>query len=408
MIKVAAALVPLTDSAILVAAERLGFAAEEGIDLQLVRVNSWATARDQLTYGQVQAAHLLAPLALAMTLGLGHPPVPLAAPFKLGMNGNAVTVSPEIAAALDPHPRSRVKDPLATAHDLAGAIGLHRRKPVFGIVHRYSSHALALRYWLASAGIDPDRDVMLKVVPPPAMPDALQRGEIDGFIAGEPWGSVAVDEGLGEIVAFSSNVWRRSVEKVLGMREDWAEANPDSVDALLRALDHAASWCDDPANASDLAGMLADERVLDEPSSIIERALRGSIRLTRGGDVLDDPDFLIFHREAANFPWKSQALWIYSQFVRWGFTPISDEGQARAAGLFRSDLYRRALAGSATPMPGASLKVEGALGLPIAAGSDTGKLTLGPDRFFDGRIFDPDHIPKYLASFLGNGAVAKS
>jgi len=408
MIKVTAAFVPLTDSAILVAAERLGFAAEEGIDLQLVKVRSWATARDQLIYGQVQVAHLLAPLAVAMTLGLGHPPVPLAAPFKLGMNGNAVTVSPEIVAALDPDSRTRIADPLATAHDLAGAIGLHRRKPVFGIVHRYSSHALALRYWLASAGIDPERDVLLKVVPPPAMPDALKAGEIDGFIAGEPWGSVAVDEGLGAIVAFSANIWRKSVEKVLGMREDWAETNPGTLDSLLRALDRAALWCDNPANSADLAGMLADERILDEPPSLIERALRGSIRLSKGGDIVEDADFLILHREAANFPWKSQALWIYSQFVRWGFTSLTADGQERAARLFRSDLYRRALAGGATPMPGASLKLEGALELPTAAGSDTGKLTLGPDGFFDGKIFDPDHIAEYLNRFGGSPAVAKS
>lgn len=401
MIPVAAAFAPLTDSAILVAAQRLGFAADEGIELTLVRERSWANVRDRLVYGHVQVAHILAPLALAVTLGVGHKPVALAAPFKLGMNGNALTLSSELAAALDPVARNRVEDPVATAHDLAAAIGLHRRKPVIGIVHRYSSHALTLRYWLGFAGVDPDRDIQMRVLPPSGMVEALERGEIDGFIVGEPWGSVAVDEGLGEIVAFSSNIWGRSVEKVLAMREDWADSNPDVVDRLLRALDRAAAWCENPENKPALAELLADEGILGEPARLIERALTGRMRLTQSGEVLESPDFLILHREAANFPWRSQALWIYSQFVRWGLVDASDEARERAARLFRSDIYRRALAGGATPLPGASLKLEGALKVPTGAGSDRGTLTLGPDRFFDGRVFDPLDIDAYLASFSG-------
>jgi NitT/TauT family transport system ATP-binding protein len=403
MITVTAAFVPLTDSAVLVAAQRLGFAADAGIELQLVREPSWATVRDRLIYGQVQVAHLLAPLALAVTLGLNQPPVPLAVPFKLGMNGNAFTVSRELAAALDPDPRVRVEDPLATAHDFAAAIHLHRRKPVLGIVHRYSCHALVLRYWLAFAGVDPDRDVVLRVLPPSMMADALNLGEIDGFIAGEPWSSVAVAEGLGEVVAISANIWRRSVEKVLAMREDWAAANPEIVDRLLRALDRAAAWCDDPANVPELAAMLAEPGVIGEPAVLIEQALAGQMPLVPGGPPVASPDFFIFHREAANFPWRSQALWIYSQFVRWGFVAAGETARARSQALFRSDIYRRALAGGATPMPAASLKVEGSLTLPTGAGSDKGGLVLGPDRFFDGRIFDPGRIDDYLAGFARAG-----
>jgi NitT/TauT family transport system ATP-binding protein len=399
MIPVAAAFVPLTDSAILVAAERLGFAAEEGIALRLVRERSWATVRDRLVYGQVQVAHLLAPLAVAVTLGIGHPPVALAAPFKLGMNGNAVTLSNELVAALDPVARNRIEDPIATAHDFAAAIGLHRRKPIIGIVHRFSSHALTLRYWLGYAGIDPDRDIQLRVLPPSMMVDALALGEIDGFIAGEPWSSVAVSRGLGEIVAFSSNLWQRSVEKVLGMREDWAEANPETLDRLLRALDRAAAWCDDPANAGSLAEMLSAEDVIGVPASLILHGLTGKIPLALNGELVEARDFLIFHREAANFPWRSQALWIYSQLVRWRLADPSEVAQERAARLFRSDLYRRALAGGSTPLPGASLKVEGALKVPTGAGSHRGSLTLGPVRFFDGRVFDPTRIGEYLTQF---------
>jgi NitT/TauT family transport system ATP-binding protein len=410
MTPLAIAFMPLTDSAPLIAASERGFAEAEGIALRLVRDTSWAAVRDRLVYGQVQCAHLLAPLAVAVTLGLSQAPCAIAAPFKLNDNGNALTLSSELAAALDPDPRNRVADPIATAHDFAAAIGLHRRKPIIGIVHRFSSHALMLRYWLGYAGIDPDRDVTLRVLPPSLMTQALRLGEIDGFIAGEPWGSLSVAEGVGEIVATGVNIWQRGVEKVLATRADWAEANGDQLDRLLRALDRAAAWCDDPANHPELAALLARPDHLDQPADLILQALNGRIPLKRGGEPVSEPDFLVFHRGAANFPWRSQALWIYSQLVRWRMIEPSPEAERAAAGVFRSDLYRRALAGRGVAMPGASMKVEGALVQPTPAASHEGSLTLAPDRFFDGLMFDPDDLEGYLQMLRrsGNFALAKA
>ena len=184
------AFLALSDSAPLIVAREKGFAADQLLDLTLVRTTSWATLRDRLVYGQVQAAHMLAPLAIAVTLGLSQQPASLSAPFKLNLNGNALVMAPDFAVALEPDPQARVADPVGTAHDFANAIGLYRRKPVIGIVHRFSSHALMLRYWLGSAGVDPDRDVTLRVLPPSLMVEALRSGEVDGFIAGEPVGAV--------------------------------------------------------------------------------------------------------------------------------------------------------------------------------------------------------------------------
>ncbi|MFW2830337.1 CmpA/NrtA family ABC transporter substrate-binding protein [Sphingomonas sp. ID0503] len=390
------AFLPLTDSAPIVVARERGFAAAEGIALSLVRDTSWAAVRDRLVYGQVQCAHMLAPLAVAVTLGLSQAPCAIAAPFKLNDNGNALTLSAELAAALDPDARNRVQDPVATAHDFAAAIGLHRRKPVIGIIHRYSSHALMLRYWLGYAGVNPDRDVTLRVLPPSLMVQALRLGEIDGFIAGEPWGSVAVAEGVGEIAAAGVNIWQRGVEKVLATRADWAEANGAALDRLLRALDRAAAWCDDPANHEELALLLARPDYLGQPAELIAQALAGRMPLMQGGEAIDLPGFLVFHHGAANFPWRSQALWIYSQFVRWGMVEPSAETHRAAAGVFRSDLYRDALTGHGVAMPGASLKVEGALAAPLPAASHQGSLLLSPDRFFDGKSFDPEDIAGYL------------
>jgi len=396
MTPLSVAYLPLADSAVLVAAKEKGFAAAHDIDLALVRTESWATLRDRLVYGQVQAAHMLAPLAIAVTLGLSQHPASLSAPFKLNVNGNALAMATDFAAALDPDPARRIADPIAAAHDFATAIGLHRRKPVIGIVHRYSSHALMLRYWLGYAGIDPDRDLALRVLPPSLMVEAMRGGEIDGFMAGEPWSSVAVQEGLAEIVAVGARIWQRGVEKVLAFRTDWMEARPELVDRFLVALDRAAAWCDDPANREELAELLARPAYVGRATETILPALSGRLALRAADHPVELPDMMIFHREAAAFPWRSQALWIYSQMVRWGMAEPSEQAERQAAAVFRSDVYRRALAGTGAPMPGASMKVEGALTTPTAVGSHRADLTLGPDRFFDGRIFDPADLAAYL------------
>ncbi|MFT3967104.1 MAG: ABC transporter substrate-binding protein [Sphingobium sp.] len=393
------AFLPLTDVAVLAVAREHGFAEEEGIALDLVPTTSWATLRDRLVYGQVQGAHMLAPLAVAVTLGLSQQPAALAAPYKLNVNGNMLVMATDFAAALDPDPASRLSDPLGAAHDFAAAIGLWRRKPVIGVVHRFSSHALMLRYWLASAGVDPDRDVVLRVLPPSLTVEAMRAGEIDGFIAGEPWGSAAVEQGLAEVVAIGERIWRRGVEKVLAFREPWLEENPDIVDRLLRALARAAAWCDDPAHRGELAHLLSGPAYVDQPAELIGRALLGQIVPRAGQAPIDDPDFLLFAREATPFPWRSQALWIYSQLARWGMVEHNAQNAARAGAVFRPDIFRRALADSDLPMPGASMKLEGAVDLPLAVGSRRGELTLGPDRFFDGRVFDPEKIDEFLAGF---------
>lgn len=398
---VSVAFLPLTDSAPLIVAREKGFASDAGIELFLHKTTSWATLRDMLVYGQVQAAHMLAPLAIAVTLGLSQHPAALSAPFKLNLNGSALAMSTEFAAALDPDPAKRIADPVGAAHDFAAAIGLHRRKPVIGVVHRHSSHALMLRYWAGFAGIDPDRDLALRVLPPSLMVEAMRSGEIDGFTAGEPWSSVAVAAGLGEIVTVGSRIWRRGVEKVLAMRTDWMEANPDIVDRLIVATARAAAWCDDPANHEELAALLERPGYVGQSAAAVLPALSGRVTLRPGTPPVEIDDFLIFAREAANFPWRSQALWIYSQFVRWGMVAPDQDAERRAAEVFRSDIYRRALAASGVPMPGASMKVEGALEAPTGVGTHGGTLTLGPDRFFDGRIFDPQNIAAYLSETHG-------
>lgn len=386
---------PLVDSVLPIAAHELGFAAAEGVTIELVKDPSWATVRDRLIYGQTDAAHLLAPLAIATALGLDRPAVPLGAPFMLGLNGNAITVTPRIAGKL---PGDAIADVAATGRALADAARAEAgRKLRFAVVHRYSSHNYMLRYWLAASGCDPDADVEIVVVPPPFIADALASGEIDGSCVGEPWNSVAVERGVGVIVAATAQIWSRGVEKLLAFRRRTLDERPDEVAALIRALHAAGKAITDPTQRHEVAALLARPAYIDQPAMLIERALANRMVLAQGEEPRRIDDFLVLHREAANFPWRSQAMWLYSQMVRWGHAPLDSKGFEAAAAVFRPDIYRAALAGTDAILPGASAKVEGAIERPMGAPSVSGRLILGPDTFFDGRRFDPDRAEEYLA-----------
>ena len=384
---------PLVDAALPIVAQACGFAEKEGVSIELVRDPSWATVRDRLIYGQTDAAHLLAPLAIATALGLDRPAVSLGAPFMLGLNGNTVTVSPRIAAEL-----GDAGNVTATGEALARLAKASERKLRFAVVHRYSSHNYMLRYWLAACGCDPDRDVEITVVPPPFVAEAFAQGEIDGSCVGEPWNSVAVERGDAVIVAATSRIWSRGVEKLLAFRQPVLEERGDAVAALLRALHAAGQLASDPAHHAEIAELLARPEYIGQPAELILRALSGRLVLRQGEADTRFEDFLVLHREAANFPWRSQALWLYSQMVRWGHAPLREEGFAAASAVFRPDIYRAAFAGTDAILPNASAKVEGAIAQPLGVSTASGRLIMGPDRFFDGGLFDPDKAMEYVAA----------
>lgn len=388
---------PLVDAALPIVAHEMGFAAREGVQIELLRDSTWAAVRDRLSYGQTDAAHLVAPLTIAMALGLDRPAVPVVAPFILGLNGNAVTVASRLARDIG---MGLGTDMTALGAQLARVA--HARRDAgarlrLAVVHRYSSHNYILRYWLAACGIDPDRDVEIMVVPPPAIADAFAQDEVDASCVGEPWNSVAVERGDAVILTTTSQIWSRGVEKLLALRADLLDHRQDEVHALLRALHAAGATIADPAARESVVDLLSHDAYLGEVGRLAGRALSGALIPERGGAVHHVADFLVQHREAANFPWRSQAMWLYSQMARWGHAPGDDAGFAAAAGVFRPDVYRAALAGTGAVLPGASAKVEGAIDAPLAVASQSGRLVLGPDRFFDGRAFDPEHPGAYLS-----------
>jgi two-component system, oxyanion-binding sensor len=390
---------PLVDAALPILAHEHGFAAAEGIAIEPVRDTTWATVLDRLLYGHTDAAHMIAPLAIATTLGRGRPPAPLSVPFVLGLNGNAVTFSAALARACGLG--NRLADPAelgARLREVAQARVAAGRRLRFGVVHRYSSHNYMLRYWLAGVGIGPDADVEIVVTSPPFAADALAAGDVDAICVGEPWNSIAVDRGVGRIALVTAQIWRRGVEKVLALRTATLDERGEEVAALLRALHAAAMHFVEPDAAEENAAILARPEYCGAPVETIMRAIADRLRLRQGASPIHFPDFMFQYREAANFPWRSQAAWLYAQMTRWDRTPFSAAEAEIAQSVFRPDVYRAALAGSAATLPGASSKLEGSVTNALGVGATQGRLILGSDRFFDGRAFDPDDIPAYLGA----------
>ena len=380
---------PLVDACLPILAREHGFAEEEGLTLDFLRDVSWATVLDRLLYGHSDAAHMLAPLAIATTLGRNRPPQPLSAPFVLGLNGNAISLRNDLAERIAPG--AGLGDPREIGGRLAGGERLR-----FGVVHRYSSHSYMLRYWLAACGIRPDRDVDIVTVHPPFVADALASGEIHGACVGEPWNSVCVDRGVGAIVLATAQIWLRGVEKVLALREPVLEDRRPAIEALIRAMRKAGRHFVEPANWEVNAAILARPEYLDGNADLILRSISDRLVLRQGGEPVHYSDFMFQYREAANFPWVSQAEWLYSQMVRWEGLPCSAADAQAAARVFRPDVYRSALKGTGDILPGANSQVEGSLRQLLPATAQQGDMILAKNGFFDGMVFDPDDIPGYL------------
>jgi two-component system, oxyanion-binding sensor len=360
--RIVAGFIPLLDCATLVAAAECGFAAQEGVDLRLVRETSWANIRDRVIVGQFQAAHMLGPMVVSSSLGIGHLKVPLVAPVALGLGGNALTVSSALYQAMHPDGDDDDLDPRRQGAALQGVVRARAARGaaplMLAMVYPFSCHNYQLRYWLAASGIDPDQDVRLVVIPPPLLVDALRAGQIDGFCVGEPWSSVAVAAGVGHLITTGTLIWPRSPEKVLGQRQDWAEQNPDTVAALVRAIVRAALWCEDASNHESLAQLLAGPRYVGVPAALLQSALSAAMPLRAGGDPVPVPDFLRFARDGANYPLPGHAQWFYRQMVRWRQVEDTPAAQAIADATYRPDLYRAAVRDFGLPLPSGDARTE--------------------------------------------------
>lgn len=370
--------VPLVDCASLVIAREMGFAAEEGLDLRLHRETSWAAVRDKLVWERLEAAHLLAPVPIAISAGIGGFSVPVDVLMVLSVNGDTIGVRPDLVVRMQ---GADFADAGATGRALVSAASGLR----FGVPFPFSMHAELLAYWFGALGAEAAE---VRTVPPPRMADAMAAGEIDAFCVGEPWGSVAVERGVASLVLPGAAIWNFAPEKVLAVRRGWAEEHPERAAALMRAVWRAAAWVAEPRHRLAAAELLARPDYVDVAPEIVDRVLAGRLVVNPKGEERRVPRLVAFFEGAATFPWRSQAVWIADALARRTGTDRT-RLRAVARACFRSDLYRAVLGPVGADLPGASEKVEGALAHPTAIASTLGRLQLGPDRFFDGRVFDP-------------------
>ncbi len=394
--------IPLTDCAPLAIALEKGLFRQYGLEVTLSRQVSWANIRDKVVAGVLDGAHMLAAMPIATTLGLGEVKKPTLAALSLDLNGNAITVAPDL------YRRMKEADPLAalerpmTARGLARVIEADReagREAMnFAMVFPFSTHNYLLRYWLAASGIVPDRDVRMWVIPPSQMVDCLRCGDIDGYCVGEPWNEQAVAAGVGRTLVTDYEIWNNHPEKVFGVNQDWAERHPNTLKAALMALLEAARWIDQPENRLEVVDILAQEEYVNAPQEVVKMSMIGSFQYDRDEAPLPCPDFNVFHRYAANFPWRSHAVWFVTQMYRWGqLREALDIGKI-AEQAYRPDLYREAAEALGLPCPGADYKLEGWHGGAWTP-EDGDSPELGPDLFADGRRFDPADPVGYLRQF---------
>ncbi len=359
--------IPLTDCAPLIVAKEKGFFKEHGLEaVNLIREPSWQEIARGVASGRLDAAQMVAGMPLSMTIGAGNKtPIPIITALVLSRNGNAITLAKKFQ-----------EQGVKTVKDLKTAISqtpdlVHN----LGMVHPSSMHNLLLRYWLASGGIDPDRDVNLIVIPPPQMVANLKAGNIDGYCVGEPWNSRSVYEGLGYVIATDLEIWNGHPEKVLGLREDWVAKYPQTHIALVKALLQACQYCDDRRNREEIIELLCRPEYV---SSAPEYTRPGFIDpYNRGTEA--EPELLLrfnqFYSDQANCPGRVEGLWILTQLARWGYTPFPRNWVEILERVRRPDLFGEACR---------------ELGLP----------DIEPDRhsfqLFDKMVFNPDDPLGYL------------
>ncbi|MBV8968995.1 MAG: ABC transporter substrate-binding protein [Verrucomicrobia bacterium] len=299
---------PLVDCAPLVVAQELGLFAAQNLEVELCREIGWATVRDKIIFGELDASQAAVGLPYAATYGLGSIACPCVTGLVVNRNGNGITLSSRLAGL-------GVSD-VATLRRFVRE-SRRRKKLTFGVVHTFSSHNFLLREWLRSGGLDPDRDIRIVVVPPSQMYRNLVAGHLDGFCVGEPWNSVTVQQGGGVAVAVSTQLQPGHPDKVLMVRQQFADERSQEHECLIAALLAAAEFCDEMENRPQVARWLAQRSYLDLPVQTILPSLTGHFDFSAGSSESVE-DMVVFYRGGVNRPGPSVENWVRSHLQRMG------------------------------------------------------------------------------------------
>lgn len=392
--------IPLTDCASLVVAREMGLFDKYGLDVTLSREASWANIRDKVAFGELDGAHMLAGMPIATSIGIGAVQKPTITAFSMNLNGNAITVSNELyARMLEADPESMARRPISACAlkkviDADKAAG--KEPMTFAMVFPVSTHNYEMRYWMASAGIDPDRDIRLIVIPPPLMVANLESRNIDGYCVGEPWNAHAVAAGIGKTVITNYEIWNNNPEKVFAVNKDWHDAHPNTHRALIQALIEASEWMDLPENREKVAHLIAQPEYVNAPEDVVRMSMTGTFQYSADDEAVALPDFNVFNRYGANYPWRSHAKWFITQMYRWGQIDRALDISKTAAEIYRPDIYRDAANAIGRVAPALDDKSEGLHDGPWTLADSDAPLVMGADLFFDQFTFDPQQLMAYL------------
>lgn len=337
--------VPLTDSAPLIVASELGFFKQHGLNVTLEMQHSWATLRDKLHAGILDAAQMLAPMPFASTLGLGCQPTPVISPMVVSLNGNAITLSQALyQELLAANKLSNLTLPMAAyllQQVIAERAAAGKAKLRFAHVFPYSCHHYQLRDWLSGGGVSADQ-VDIIVVPPVNMVDALKCGDIDGYCVGGPWNAKAVRAGIGVTCLTSYDIWQDSPEKVLGFTEQFYRQHPNTVLGLCAALKQACNWLNSVPNRFEAARLLCEPQYLGAELDVIAPSLLGSCLTSISQAPRQVPGYNQFscgEGTDVNRPNKSSGEWLIKQMLASGQIAEQALPQDIVAQVFRRDIY---------------------------------------------------------------------
>lgn len=403
--------IKLTDMAPLAIAKELGYFEEEGLFVTIEAQSNWKNVLDRVIDGQLDGSHMLAGQPIAAGAGFGRQ-AELVTPFSMDLNGNGITVSNEVWAAMKPNvPKDANGLPIhpIKADALAPVIKDFKnagRPFKMGMVFPVSTHNYEIRYWLAAAGINPgyytaeniqgqvDADVLLSVTPPPQMPATLEAGTIYGYCVGEPWNQQAVFKGIGVPVSTNYDIWKNNPEKVFVMTKKFVEENPNTAIAVTKALIRAAKWLDTPGNRPKAVGILSRAEYVGADSVVIANSMTGTFEFEKG-DKRNMPDFNVFYRYNATYPFYSDGIWFLTQMRRWGQIPDSkpaDWYHSTIKNIYKPEIWKKA----------ADLLVkEGKI--PATDVPDTDGYKPATTDFIDGLKYDGKDPLGYINSFkIGN------
>jgi nitrate/nitrite transport system substrate-binding protein len=343
--------IPITCATPIIMAEPMGFYKKQGLDVEVIKTAGWAVIRDKTINKEYDAAHMLSPMPLAITLGVGSNPMPYTMPAVENINGQAITLSVKHKDKRDPKQWKGMK---------------------FGVPFDFSMHNYLLRYYVAEHGLDPDQDIQIRSIPPPEMVANLRADNIDGFLGPDPFNQRAVFDGVGFIHLLTRELWDGHPCCAFAASKEFVTTQPNTYAALLKAIIQATAYASKSENRKEIAAAIAPANYLNQPLTVLEQILTGTYADGLGG-VKREPNRIDFDP----FPWESFAIWILSQMKRWGQIKGDVNYKEVARQVYLATDARKLMTEAGLTPPAASTKTFSVMG----------------------KVFDPDKADDYIASF---------